>query len=154
MVFEASGPTNRRRRERWAAWLRIEATRALLKEARAGHTAAWHAQPIGSCCGQRVGKEETAVGAEEMCDASGSVQGEDRQAPGSLRRGKGPLRRSRRWYLRSMPTMRTAKFCSVRGTGVKGSGSEMWAQASYECGRANDEEGLAGEGIPEAIRNG
>ena len=48
---------------------------------------------------------------------------------------------------RSMPTMRTAKFCSVRGTGVKGSGSEMWAQAGDEGGRADDEEGLAGEGI-------
>jgi len=102
--------------------------------------------PAGSGCGERVGKEIAAVRAEQMCDAAGSVWGEDGQADGAFdevedhrgEAGDGAEKHA---------DEQDGEVLECERDRREGKRERDMSAGGDERGRTNDEKGLAGEGV-------
>jgi hypothetical protein len=102
--------------------------------------------PSCGCCGQRVGEEKAAVGAEQMGDAAGSIRGEDRQAKSAFGEVKNHCGEASDRAERHADED-DGKVLEREWDGREGKRKGDVCAGGYERGRTKNEESLAGEGF-------
>jgi hypothetical protein len=100
----------------------------------------------GSNCCDRVGEEIAAVGAQQMCDAAGSVWGEDGKA-GSAFDEVEDHRGEARDGAEKHADEEDGEVLECERDRREGKRERDVSAGRDERGRTNDEEGLAGEGV-------